>query len=113
MTENIASTNTILTIVAVATVIQAAIAVGAVVFALVLYSKATRAYHEVQRQVARRIDDLERQMAPLLARVDHALGAVERVDATVDRVTSTVRAKAIPAIGLIRGARMALNVLLR
>jgi hypothetical protein len=45
--------------------------------------------------------------------VDHALGAVERVDATVDRVTSTVRAKAIPAIGLIRGARMALNVLLR
>ena len=113
MTENLASTNSMLTIVAVATVIQAVVAVGAVIFALVLYSKATRAYDEVQRQVARRIEDLERQMAPLLARVGHALDTVERVDATVDRVTSTVRNKALPAIGLIRGARTALNVLLR
>jgi hypothetical protein len=99
--------------VAVATVVQAVIALGAVVAVFVIYSKATHAIREVQRQVARRIDDLERQAAPLLARVDHVLGAVERVDATVDRVATTVRAKAVPAIGLIRGARTALNVLLR
>lgn len=113
MTENLATTNTILTIVAVATAVQAVIAVGLVIAGVVLYGRATRQYEALQRQVAGKIRDLEVQMAPVLARVDHVLETVERVDATVDRVTSTVRAKAVPAIGLIRGARMALNVLLR
>lgn len=110
MNEN---TNTILTIVAVATVIQALIALGVVVGGLVLYSRLQRAYEEVQRQVAEKTRALELQLAPFLARVDHVLDTVERVDATVERVTSTVRTKAVPAIGLIRGARTALNVLLR
>ncbi len=113
MNENLTTTNTILTIVAVATVIQALIALGFVVGGLVLYAKVQRAYDEVQRQVAEKTRALELQLAPLAARVGHMLDTVERVDATVDRVTSTVRAKAIPAIGLLRGARMALNVLLR
>ena len=73
MTENLASTNSILTIVAIATVVQAVVAVGAVIAA----SCSTRRRRGRTRSPAsdRQPDRrLERQMAPLLARVDYALG---------------------------------------
>lgn len=102
MTENLATTNTLLTIVAVASTLQALIAIGLVVSGFMVYSRALQ-----------RLADLERQTAPMVARVNHVLDTFERVDATVDRMAATVRTRAIPAIGLIRGARTALNVLLR
>jgi hypothetical protein len=102
MTENLATTNMLLTIVAVASTLQALIAIGLVVAAYRIYARASE-----------RLDALERQAAPMVARVTHVLDTFERVDATVDRMASTVRTRAIPAIGLIRGARTALNVLLR
>ena len=102
MTENLTTTNTLLTIVAVASTLQALIAVGLVVSGFMIYSRAMQ-----------RLDDLERHAAPMVARVTHVLDTFDRVDATVDRMAATVRTRAIPAIGLIRGARTALNVLLR
>ena len=102
MNENLATTHTLLTIVALATTLQALIAVAVAVAGLVAYGR-----------VAHRVAELERQAAPLVARVTRVLDTIERVDAVMDRVAATVRSRAVPAIGLIRGARTALNVLLR
>ncbi len=102
MNENLATTHTLLTIVALATTLQALIAVAIVMAGLVAYGR-----------VAHRVAELERQAAPMVARVTHVLDTFDRVDTTIDRMTATVRSRAVPALGLIRGARTALNVLLR
>jgi hypothetical protein len=102
MNENLATTHTLLTIVAVATTLQALIVMAVAAAGLVAYGR-----------VAHRVAELERQAAPVVARVTHVLDTFDRVDATIDRMTATMRSRAVPALGLIRGARTALNVLLR
>ena len=102
MNEQLATTSTLLTVVAIATAVQALIAAGLVIAGFVAYAR-----------IRRRVDELQREAAPLVARVTHVLDRVERAEERVGRMASTVLSKAVPAIGLFRGARTALNVLLR
>jgi hypothetical protein len=47
-------------------------------------------------------------------RVDHAIhSTMDRIDDTADRVRSNVRAKTSRLIGILRGARVAIETLLR
>ena len=110
------------------------IAAVSVLQALVVISVGVGAY-----MVYRRIMDLlngleERQIAPAMARVNAILddvksvsakvkeeaelvdqavrAAVECVDATAGRVRSTLHARAIRIIGILRGARVAIETIL-
>ncbi len=47
-------------------------------------------------------------------RVDHAIhSTIDRVDDTVDRVRSNVRAKTSRLVGFVRGARVAIETMLQ
>jgi hypothetical protein len=121
MDSNLASTlgttNTILTIMAVVSVLEALVLIGVAIGAFLAY-----------RRVMTLINDLEaRQIAPLRAkvdgiladvksvtsrvsqqteRVDHAIsGTMDRVDDTAERVKSTVSEKVHHVMGIVRGVR--------
>lgn len=125
MTGNLDTTNLLLGVMAVVSVLEALVILGA---GFALFS--------VYRRVMTLIEGLEtRQVAPAMARVtailddvkhvsarvkeesdrvDHAIrSTIDRVDDTADRVRSNVRAKTSWIVGVVRGLRVAIEGVLQ
>jgi hypothetical protein len=119
------TTNILLGIMAVVSVLEALLLIGAGIGGFLVY-----------RRVMATINGLEeRQIAPLrakvdailvdvqaitarvsqqTARVDHAIsGTFERVDETADRVRSSVRDRMNQAVGVVRGVRAVIMSMLQ
>jgi hypothetical protein len=124
MQPDLGTTNLLLGIMAVVSVIEALVVVGMGVAGWIMY-----------RRVAELVNGLEqRHIVPLRARVDailddvkivtekvkdetdrvdHAIRAtMDRVDDTADRVRATVRAKTSRIVGFVRGLRVAIEGIL-
>lgn len=111
------TTNVLLGIMAAASVLQALVLIGAGIMGYRLYSRAMQTVREIE----------ERQVAPLMARVngilddvkgvtwrvndqaarvDHAIrDTIDRVDEAADRAKLNLRAKVRRLLGLVRGIR--------
>jgi hypothetical protein len=124
MTPDLSTTNWILGIMAAVSVLEALVIIGIGVGGFLAY-----------RRVMTLVNDLEtRQVAPAMARVnailddvkgvttkvkeetervDHAINnTIERIDDTADRVRTNVKVRTSRVVGIIRGARVALETLL-
>ena len=125
MSPELGTTNQLLGIMAVVSVLEALVIIGMGVAAFIAY-----------RRVNDLINGLEmRQIAPLTVRVNAILDDVKvvtakvkeeaervdvaihrtihRVDDTADRVRSNVRAKTSKVVGLVRGLRVALETIMQ
>ena len=125
MTGNLGTTNLLLGIMAAVSVLEALLVIGLGIAGFLVY-----------RRVMELVNGLEtRQVAPAMARVNAILDDVKgvtakvreetervdyaikttmgRVDDTADRVRSNVRAKTSRLVGFIRGARVAIESMLR
>jgi hypothetical protein len=125
MSGNLDTTNVLLGIMAAVSVLEALLIIGAGIALFVAY-----------RRVMTIVDGLEtRQIAPAMARLNDILddlkivsakvkaesewveqaihSTVDRVDDTVDRMRSNVRAKTSWIIGVMRGVRTALEQVLQ
>jgi hypothetical protein len=125
MTPDLGTTNLWLGIIAAVSVLEALLIIGIGVAAF-------KAYRRVMT-VVNRLE--EEQVAPAMARVnailddvkgvsakvrqetermDHAIrNTMDRVDDTADRVRSNVRARTSRLVGIVRGARVALETILQ
>jgi len=124
MVGNLGTTNLLLGIMAAVSVLEALLLIGVGVAGFLIY-----------RRVMALINELEaRQIAPAMARVNAILDDVkhvstkvkdeaervdtalrttmDRVDDTADRVRSNVRAQTGRLVGLLRGARVAIETML-
>jgi len=124
MVGNLVTTNLLLGIMAAVSVLEALLLVGVGVAGFLIY-----------RRVMALINELEaRQIAPAMARVNAILDDVkhvstkvkdeaervdtalrttmDRVDDTADRVRSNVRAQTGRLVGILRGARVAIETML-
>ncbi|MFN7914511.1 MAG: hypothetical protein U0Q55_04170 [Vicinamibacterales bacterium] len=122
--QDLGTTNLFLGIMAVVSVLEALLVIGVGIGAYLAYSK-----------VMTLVNGLEgRQVAPAMARVNAILDdakvvsgkvreeaervdtairtTMDRVDDTADRVRSNVRAKTSRIVGIVRGARVALEHML-
>ncbi len=125
MSPELGTTNLLLGIMAVVSVLEALVIIGMGVAAFIAY-----------RRVMELINGLEiRQITPLTARVNTILDDVKvvttkvkeetervdvaihrtigRVDDTADRVRSNVRAKTSKVVGIVRGLRVALETMMQ
>jgi len=125
MSPELGTTNLLLGIMAVVSVLEALVIIGMGVAAFIAY-----------RRVIELINGLEiRQITPLTARVNTILDDVKvvttkvkeetervdvaihrtigRVDDTADRVRSNVRAKTSKVVGIVRGLRIALETMMQ
>jgi len=125
MSPELGTTNLLLGIMAVGSVLEALVIIGMGVAAFIAY-----------RRVMELINGLEiRQITPLTARVNTILDDVKvvttkvkeetervdvaihrtigRVDDTADRVRSNVRAKTSKVVGIVRGLRVALETMMQ
>jgi hypothetical protein len=121
MSGELATTNLLLGIMAVVSVLEALLLIGVGVGALVVYRRVVTLVGELEiRQVAPAmarvnaiLDDVKGVTATVKAeteRVDQAIRTtMDRVDDTADRVRSNVRAKTSRLVGLVRGLRVALE----
>jgi hypothetical protein len=132
MSADLSTTNLLLSIMAAASVLEALVIAGVGIAGVVAYR---RVMAIVERGLAL-VDGLEaRQVAPAMLRVnailddvrdvtakvkeetervDHAIHAtIDRIDDTAVRVRTNMRAKTRGIVGFIRGARAALEHLLR
>jgi hypothetical protein len=111
------TTNVLLGVMAVASVLEALVLVGVAVCGFLEYRRLTRLVSDLQtRQLAPMREKLDAILADVQAvtarvsqqteRVDHAItGTMDRVDVTAERVKSTVREKVAAAVGVVRGVR--------
>lgn len=124
MGGNLDTTNWILLIMAVVSVLEALLLIGVGVAAFMVYRRVMTLVNELEvRQVAPAmarvnaiLDDVQSVSARVkeeTERVDQAIhSTMDRVDDTVDRMRSNVRVKTSRLIGLVRGARVALEAIL-
>jgi hypothetical protein len=132
MTGELGTTNLLLGIMAAVSVLEALVIIGAGIAGFVVYRKITALVDQGMvlasgieaRQVAPAmmrvnaiLDDVKDVTATVKSeteRVDHAIHTtIDRIDDTADRVRSNVRAKTSKLVGLVRGARMAIETALR
>lgn len=119
--EELGTTNIMLGIMAAVSVLEALVVIGIGIAAYMVYTRVIRLISGLE----------ERQVAPAMARVNAILDDVkvvstkvkdeaervdtairttmDRVDDTADRVRSNVRAKTSRIVGIVRGARVALE----
>jgi uncharacterized protein YoxC len=124
MEGNLGTTNLILGIMAAVSVLEALLVIGMGVAGYLVYRRVMDLVNGIE----------ERQVAPAMARVNAILDDVKvvsakvkeeaervdyairstmgRVDDTADRVRSNVRAKTSRIVGIVRGARVALESIL-
>jgi hypothetical protein len=124
MQGNLDTTNVLLGIMAVVSVLEALLLIGVGVSALLAYRRVMTLVNGIeQRQIAPAmarvnaiLDNLKNVSATVkqeTERVDHAIRAtMDRVDDTADRVRSQVRDKTSRVVGLVRGTRVAIETLL-
>jgi len=123
MMEGLATTNVMLGIMAAVSVLEALLIIGGAVAGYLAY-----------KQVVGLVNGIEQQVAPAMVRVNAILDDVravsmkvkdetervdtairttmDKVDDTAERVRSNVRAKTSRIIGIVRGARVALEHIL-
>jgi len=124
MNGNLGTTNIILGIMAAVSVLEALVIIGAGVAGYLVYRRVMELVNGIE----------ERQVAPAMARVNAILDDVkvvsakvkeeaervdqairttmDRVDDTADRVRTNVRVKTSRIVGMVRGARVALESIL-
>ena len=120
MAPDLGTTNLLLGIMAVVSVLEALLIVALGVGGLMVYRRVmatirdleTRQIAPLAARVAAILDDVKRITARVeeqTARVDQALtGTIERVDETAERVRTTVRERVDRVAGVVRGARAAI-----
>jgi hypothetical protein len=134
MGDNLETTNFLLTIMAVVSVIEGLLLVGVGVAGWTMYRRAAVLIETVESRLGPTLTrvngildtlatlngilgDLQKVTATVrneTERVDLAVNRTfERVDDTVDRMRTNVRAKTSRLIGLVRGARVALQSILQ
>ncbi len=125
MDGNLGTTNTILTVMAVMSVLEALVIIGIGAAMFMAYRKVMALVNDLEaRHVAPAmtrvhaiLDDVKAVSETVKAetnRVDNAIhNTMHRVDDTVDRMRSNVRAKTSRIVGLVRGARVALETILQ
>ena len=103
---NLDTTNLLLGIMAAVGVLEALLIIAGGVMAYRLYSHAMRTVREIE----------ERQVAPLVARVnalvaraESIVGTVEKVEETTQRVRHSVGSQVSRVLGLINGAKCAVE----
>jgi hypothetical protein len=122
--DGLGTTNVMLGIMAVVSIIEALVIIGAAIGGYLVYKRVMDLVAGIE----------ERQVAPAMARVNAILDdakvvsakvreeaervdtairtTMDRVDDTADRVRSNVRAKTSRIIGIVRGARVAIEHIL-
>lgn len=124
MQGNLDTTNLLLGIMAVASVLEALLLIGVGIGAMMAYRRVMNLVNGIEeRQIAPAmarvnaiLDNLRNVSATVkqeTERVDHAIRAtIDRVDDTADRMRSQVRQKTSRVVGLVRGTRVAIEALL-
>jgi phage-related protein len=124
MQGNLDTTNLFLGIMAVVSALEALLLIGVGVGAWMAYRRVMTLVNGIEeRQIAPAmarinsiLDNLKNVSATVkheTERVDHAIrSTIDRVDDTADRMRSQVREKTSRVIGLVRGARVAIETLL-
>ena len=122
--DGLQTTNTMLGIIAGVSVLEALLILGVGVAAYRVYSRVMTLVNDLEaRQVVPAmarvnaiLDDVREVSSKVkdeTVRVDSAIrNTMERVDDTADRVRSNVRAKTSRIVGIVRGARVALEHML-
>ncbi len=122
--DGLNTTNTMLGIIAAVSVLQVLIVLGVGFGAYRVYSRVMTLVRDLEaRQVAPAmarvnaiLDDVKEVSSRVkeeTERVDNAIrSTMDRVDDTADRVRSNVRAKTSRIVGIVRGARVALEHIL-
>jgi hypothetical protein len=125
MSGDLGTTNLLLGIMAVVSVLEALLLIGMGVGGFMLYRKVMTLVEGLEaRQVAPAmarvnaiLDDVKEVSAKVkdeTVRVDHVIhNTIDRIDDTADRVRSNVRAKTSRVVGFVRGVRVALEGFLR
>ena len=125
MDASLETTNVMLGVMAAVSVLEALVLIGIGVGAFIAYRRVTSLLDSVREQqidpVVRRVhavlDDVKDVSETLRAethRVDEAIrSTVTRVDETAQRVSSNLRTKSRYVVGAMRGARVALETILR
>ena len=124
MESQLGTTNLCLGIMAAVSVLQALLVIGVAVGAFMAYRRVMALVATLEErhvapamlQVTAILDDVKVVTAKVkeeTERVDHAIHSTfDRVDDTVDRVRMNDRAKTSRIIGMVRGARMAIESML-
>lgn len=124
MEPQLDTTNLFLGIMAAVSVLQALVLIGAGIAGFVAYRKVMALVNTLEEQhvapamgrVNAILDDVKGVSAKVKEeadRVDHAIHTtIDRVDDTVDRVRWNVRAKTSRIVGIVRGARVAIESML-
>ena len=119
------TTNVLLGIMAVVSVLEALVLIGAGVAGFVAYRRVMQLVGDLEtRQIAplrEKVDAILGDVQAITARVsqqtervDHAItGTFDRVDETADRMRSSVREKVYQAVGVVRGVRAAIMSVLQ
>jgi hypothetical protein len=125
MSGELGTTNLLLGIMAVVSVLEALLIIGAGVAGFMIYRKVMTLVEGLEaRQVAPAmarvnaiLDDVKEVSTKVkdeTVRVDHAIHTtIDRIDDTADRVRSNVRAKTSRVVGFGRGLRVALEAFMR
>jgi hypothetical protein len=125
MSNELGTTNLLLGIMAVVSVLEAIVVVGIGVAAVMAYRRVMEVLNSVEtRHVApamarvnailEDVKDVTAKVKEETDRVDHAIrSTIDRVDDTADRVRSNVRAKTSRIIGFVRGLRVAIEAMLQ
>jgi hypothetical protein len=125
MESALETTNVFLGIMAVVSVLEALLLIGIGVAGFLAYRRVMTLVNTVEQQyvapasvrVNAVLDDVKAVSARVrdeTERVDQAIhSTIDRVDDTVDRVRWNVRAKTSRLIGLVRGARIAIESILQ
>lgn len=124
MEPQLGTTNLFLGIMAAVSVLQALVLIGAGVAGFMAYRKVMALVNTMEEQhvapamsrVNAILDDVKMVSEKVKAeteRVDHAIHTtIDRVDDTVDRMRWNVRAKTSRIVGMVRGARLAIETIL-
>jgi len=124
MESQLGTTNFFLGVMAAVSVLQALVLIGAGIAGFMAYRKVMALVNTLEEQhvapamgrVNAILDDVKVVSAKVKEeadRVDHAIHTtIDRVDDTVDRVRWNVRAKTSRIVGIVRGARVAIESML-
>jgi hypothetical protein len=125
MQPDLGTTNLLLGIMAVVSVLEAIVVVGMGVAGWIMYQRVTELVNGLEQRhvvpLRARVDailddvkDVTEKVKEETDRVDHAIRAtMDRVDDTADRVRANVRAKTSRIVGFIRGLRVVIEGILR
>lgn len=124
MEGNLETTNVILLVMAIVSVLEALVLIGLGVGGFLIYRRVMQVVNDLEaRQIAplrEKVDAILMDVKSVTARVstqtervDHAIsGTIDRVDDTAERMKSTVRDKVNQTVGVVRGIRAVLMSIL-